>query len=326
MAVDVVEAVERRGATSGGLVTTAQLLAEGCSRSSLARAVASGRVLRIATGVHALEPLPPWPSVLVRDGVPDPAFVTRVLGVLLQVGPRACATGPTAAALRGWGLLVEPREVVHVEVPHGSRAAAPHTATVRQRRDLRAESVRVGPGQEVLVVSAARAVHGCLALPLLQLVVLVDSALRAGDLTVEAIADSVVTLALSGDRARLLRALQLCDAESGSVLESVFRVRLQLAGVSGWQTQRVVRDRRGRYVVRTDVCFEGARLVVELDGSRWHEDRRRDRLLDNALAACGWRVLRYGWDDVVSDHARVLREVREALLPASADRDSVLAC
>ena len=213
-----------------------------------------------------------------------------------------------------------------MEVPHTRAVVSVVGARVRRCRGHATTSVRVAPGQRLAVVPPVRALHGCLRLPLLQLVVVLDSALRAGDLTVGEVAASVRDLPLSRDRARLVRALQLCDPESGSVLETVFRVRLHLAGLTGWQTQRVVVDRQGRYVVRTDVLFEGARLVVELDGAQWHRDRERDRRVDNALAACGWRVLRYGWDDVVGSPAAVLREVREALLPVQAGRDSVRAC
>lgn len=324
--MDVVEAVERGGTHQSGLVTHAQLRAAGISARSLSHAVGSGRVLRVARAVYGLEPLPAWPRIVVLDGVPDRAFVRRVRAVLLQLTAGAGASGLTAAAVRGWGLLVEPRGPIEVEVPRSSRGASPPGSVVHRRRQLEVTSVRVAPGERLACVPAVRVVHGCLGLPLLQLVVVLDSGLRAGDLTVAEVASSVTDLPLSRDRARLLRALQLCDPESGSVLETVFRVRLQLAGITGWETQRVVKDRRGRYVVRTDVCFDGARLVVELDGSRWHADRQRDRLIDNALAACGWRVLRYGWDEVVGRPGHVLREVRDALLPPLAEPDSVVAC
>lgn len=89
---------------------------------------------------------------------------------------------------------------------------------------------------------------------------------------------------------------------------------------------RVVRVRRRVYALeplpplprflatdRVDLCFAAPHLVVEVDGARWHPDPARDQQRDNALAALGWRVLRFAWHDVVHDSARVLATVRAAL-------------
>ncbi len=71
--------------------------------------------------------------------------------------------------------------------------------------------------------------------------------------------------------------------------------------------------------LRVDFCFRAARLVVEVDGARWHPDPRRDRQRDNALTALGWRVLRYAWADVVHEPERVLAEIRAALAAGGPD-------
>ena len=94
------------------------------------------------------------------------------------------------------------------------------------------------------------------------------------------------------------------------MLESVQRVRMLLAGLDGFATQVVL---RAAPVLRVDFCFAAARLVVEVDGARWHRDPARDQSRDNALAALGWRVLRFTWHDVVHDSATVLATVRAAL-------------
>ena len=65
--------------------------------------------------------------------------------------------------------------------------------------------------------------------------------------------------------------------------------------------------------MRVDFCFEGARLVVEVDGARWHRAARRDQDRDNQLAAAGWRVLRFSWHEVVREPDEVLRTLRAAL-------------
>jgi very-short-patch-repair endonuclease len=61
-----------------------------------------------------------------------------------------------------------------------------------------------------------------------------------------------------------------------------------------------------------DFAHPGARVILEVDGRRWHtttqafgDDRRRDRV----AVANGWRVLRYGWQEVVHRPSEVAREV-----------------
>jgi hypothetical protein len=53
-----------------------------------------------------------------------------------------------------------------------------------------------------------------------------------------------------------------------------------------------------------DFVLPQHRLIVEVDGRRWHERRHdmvRDRERDNAAAAAGWQTLRFMWEHVVGD-------------------------
>jgi very-short-patch-repair endonuclease len=149
-------------------------------------------------------------------------------------------------------------------------------------------------------------------LPLVEAVVIADSAVRVGATTVAALAAAASRLTGQAQRAAALRVVALVDPLAESVLESALRTRLREAGVDGFCSQVTVRSPTRR-VLRVDLAFTAARLAVETDGKRWHRDLVKDQRTDNALAACGWRVLRYGWADVVHDHARVVAEVREAL-------------
>jgi very-short-patch-repair endonuclease len=89
-----------------------------------------------------------------------------------------------------------------------------------------------------------------------------------------------------------------------------------LEGLDGFSTQQPLGAENGEPGVRVDFCFRSARLVVEVDGARWHQDVQRDRRRDNALARLGWRVMRFTWADVVHDSTRVVREIRAALAPS----------
>jgi hypothetical protein len=65
-----------------------------------------------------------------------------------------------------------------------------------------------------------------------------------------------------------------------------------------------------------DRCYEQyGRLVVELDGRRYHpdENRDRDRRRDNQAAAAGSPTLRYNWNDVTREACETAAEVYRAL-------------
>lgn len=312
--------VDECGRQQQGLATATQLMAAKVPRASLARARRNGLVVRVRPGVYARSDLLPWPvHVVTGDGV-VPAYVQRVRAVLLSLGVRATAGGRTAACLRGWGLLEEPVREVEVAVPRGRSRVRMAGVRVVQRRRVPRELLVIGAGAGLWVTTAVDTVVSCcLRLPHEQAVVVCDSALRSGQVTLEELREAAARL--RGHRAahRVRRALAGCDPEAGSVLESVLRVRMVAEGLQGFSTQRVVRDASGRWIVRTDFCFDDARLVVEADGAQWHDDSARDRWLDNRLVAAGWRVLRFSWADVVHDPARVLLTLRSALAPGTSD-------
>ena len=82
------------------------------------------------------------------------------------------------------------------------------------------------------------------------------------------------------------------------------------------ELQLRVHDERGGLVARVDFAWPQARLVVEVDGFAYHssrEDVRKDHARAVRLTLLGWRVLRFGWEDVVGRPEHVIAVVREAL-------------
>lgn len=316
--VDVAAVLAVLAAGTQGLASSSELRAAGISRSQLSRALVQGQVLRLRPRVYSTAPLPARPlHVVTHDGV-SPAYVAQVRCVLLSLGPTAAACGRTAAALRGWGMLVEPSRTVEVAVAHGRSHARAEGVRVHRRRQPSVVDWPPLPGlAPVPVTPAVRTVLDCaLTLPLVEAVVVCDSALRSGQVELGDLADALRVLPGTRDARRARRVVALCDPLSGSVLESVFRVRAALAGIEGWVPQRVLCDLPGRHL-RVDFCFPAAGLVVEVDGARWHQDLLRDRARDNLLAALGWRVLRFTWAEVVHQPGTVLDTVGEALAVAT---------
>lgn len=309
--MDVVEVVQRLGGTSQGMVPVSTLIAEGVSRAALSRAKKAGAVFRVAPSVYAVAPLPVRPKHAVTHEGVAPEYVAHVRAALLSLGPKAAACGVTAAVLFGWPVLVEPT-VVHVALAHGRTIKRRPGVRARQRRTLTRSRLRVVQDTDrLLATSSVQTALDCAAeLPLLQGVAVCDSALRSGRVTLEQLTSGAARLPGSPDAETIRRVLSLCDPRSGSVLESVLRVQMCTAGIGGFTTQAVLQPLPE---LRVDFCFPLERLVVEVDGSQWHQDPRVDRARDNTLATLGWRVLRFTWAQVVHESEATLGDICAAL-------------
>jgi very-short-patch-repair endonuclease len=272
--------------------------------------LASRSLTRASRGLYRSGPVPNRGRYLLSGGRCDPGFVAEVRHALLSAGSGARAARRTAAVLWRFDLLVEPT-AVELDLPHGRRAGA----GVRQsRRTGDALVVPVPCCAPVPVSSAVDTVLDCaLGLPLVEAVVLADSALRAGACTVRQLRRAVTARRGTAGVGRLWRVLRWCDPRSESVLESALRVVLCEAGLVPPSTQEPL----GRH--RVDLAWPDLRLAVEADGRRWHDpdDRRdADRRRDNDAARAGWRVLRFTWAEVVHAPQAVVAAVREALAQA----------
>lgn len=167
--------------------------------------------------------------------------------------------------------------------------------------------------------SRATTVARCVAelageLPLDEAVALADSALRQKLIAVSVLV--AVLTAKRGPHPAARRAVAaLLDKRSGSVLESLFRVLVVLAGLPAPVAQHLIEG-----VGRVDFAWLQQRVVVELDGFAFHSDRasyRNDRARMNELERQGWRVLRFTWEDVRGRPEHVIEVLREVLALAA---------
>lgn len=280
----------------GGVARRRDLLRAGVSRRGLLRAIADGAVRELAPHVLALP-----------CGVDDELLRVAAAGLDGVVSHQAAA--------RRWGLeLVEGSEERHVTVER-ARSRRRWRGAVVHRADLRPGELEVRDG--LRVTSVVRTLFDlCRSLPLAEAVAVVDSALRRGRTTTEELVGALADLPRAPGRSLVSRVLAHIDPASGSVLESLLRVLLTLAGLAPPATQHHVRDGAGRLVGRVDFAWPEVRLVVEADGFAFHADRagyRADRRRGNALVLAGWRVLRFSWEDVLSSPDTVVAQVRAAL-------------
>ena len=218
----------------------------------------------------------------------------------------AVFTHLTAAQVRGWWLPAPtpPPHPVHVAVGPGERHP--------QRSDLAV--TRLGRTPEVEVVNGHRlatAAETLLALArdheVLDLVVLADSALRAGHCTL----DQLFATAAQRRRGapRLREVLPLLDRRSESAWESIMRTLHRAAGIEV-EPQYEIYDAQHRFVARADLWVVGTRRIHEYDGEV-HRDlaaHRKDLRRDRRLVETNWQrngytateVLRGGGPSIAS--------------------------
>lgn len=291
----------------------------GLGSQAIHDALRAGHLVRVRRRVYAPGPLPTRARHLVSGGSPDPGYLAHVRAVLMSLGETAMAGGRTAAVLWGFDMLIEPKhlEVVTPESRRSSRSGVSGVLVIR-RRGATALHVEVLGLEPVRMLSAVATVIDCaLSRPLLEAVVIADSALRTHRIDVAELRCEIARYAHHPRGPRLRRVLDLVDPASGSVLESVLRVLLLQHGLVP-ESQVVLTDAAGRFIGRVDFLLRAQRLVIECDGRRWHDPedaRARDRVRDNELERAAWRLVRVTWAEIVHHPERVMALVRDCLEP-----------
>jgi Protein of unknown function (DUF559) len=152
------------------------------------------------------------------------------------------------------------------------------------------------------------------------LLVALDDAVRRGLTSIERMADELDRF---GDRRRGSGTVRrvLARRRGGtptpeSPLETLFDQLIQDYGLPEPVRQWPVVDDTGRVVARVDFAYPAAKLVIEIDGARYHAAAGRweaDLARQNAIGRRDLRILRYTSEALTQRPAAVAREIREAL-------------
>lgn len=115
--------------------------------------------------------------------------------------------------------------------------------------------------------------------------------------------------------ALLHTAVALLNDRSESAPESILRVLIVLAGLPEPTVNRIVTDRFGEFVARTDLVIAELGLVIEYMGDYHRTTKgqwRADMTRRSKLEAEGWRVLELNADDLCDPEELVARILRFA--------------
>lgn len=282
-----------------GLITRAQAFELGMSEGEIRFMTTSGEWILLRRGIYMVAALPRGPQ---QD----------LLAAVMAGGPGTVASHAAAAWL--WGLSETP--ALEVCSPWGGPTGEP--AVVRHRRAVPARDVCVRKG--VPVTKPLPTLLDVAATDPALLETAIDRGVATKLFTVKAVDAELRRKRRKGHRGVAVLEAALRDRDLGrsaSVLESKMLRLLRRAGLP--EPVREFEVLGGRY--RIDFAWPHVLLAVEVDGYADHTSPtafRRDRARRRALTAMGWTIIEYTWDEIVSDPARVAREIAAELLRLSA--------
>lgn len=239
------------------------------------------------------------------------SLVQRARAALLVAPPGAYASHHTAARL--WGAVPPDTDETHISIPgKGTRTVRDGIAAHR------AETTFPPTRRRGVPLSAPVAVFlelATLHLDLVALVVLGDSLVRRAKIPPEVLVDAANRWSGRGARAAR-RAAALFRRGVDSAMESRLRMLIVLAGLPEPEVNWIMRDDRGEWQVRFDLCYPQLKLIIEYDGfhhlrdaAQWSEDLKRREWLERR----GWRIIVINSDAYHQEPRETLARIRQAL-------------
>jgi len=290
----------------GWVVTRAELLRTGLSRTGILELVRNGELIALDRGIF----VPAEVAGRLRQ-LPGGEILISAAAVLSTGGPGAVISHHTAAQLHGLDLLAASSQVtitrppgvgsrsgrpgLHVHVARlparhvGSRLAIPLTTVARTVIDLaRSEDFRGG-------------------------VVVADSALHKQLVTKAQFEKVMAELPRSRGIERARQVIEFADGRSESVLESIARVAFRDCGLPAPDLQ--VQISADEFMARVDFCWPEFRTIVEVDGAMKYDDRTaamRQLRRDSRLRRAGFEVEHFGWREITETPDQVAATIRIA--------------
>lgn len=250
--------------------------------------------------------IPPHPGVYIVGHASSP--LAYECAAILACGPRALLSHRTAARL--WRLPTRPEDEIQVTVV-GRRQRSPGGVRVHLLKELPRQELRRHAGLPIT----------CPSLTLLDLAGVVGVDELASALNEARVQRLVTTAQLEATLdhhpkrrgARVLR--EVLDVERGPQITRSEAERRALKLMRAHDIEPDETDYPiGPY--RVDFLFRPERLIVEVDGYRYHGTPHRfvtDRRRTAALGAMGYQVHPLTWSDITVRAAATMRDLRLAL-------------
>jgi very-short-patch-repair endonuclease len=254
-----------------------------------------GHGVRVPSGLSGrpamLAELEAWQPLLPASAVWTGLTAAEVHGLWMPTVPSG--TPLFAAAGRVAGEVVPVRRRLALS-RHSSSPVA-----------LQVDGVRVAPVADC-IVAAARF------LPVLDLVVLIDSALQLGRCTWSDLAAAAAERRHGAPATRA--ALPLTDGRSESAWETLLRLLHVVCGITV-EPQVELFDEYGAFIARADLRVSGTRLLQEYDGAQHRDaaEQRKDLRRARRIADIGGVRRGYVAPDLLQHAHVVLRAADEAL-------------
>ena len=276
-------------ATQDGVFARSQARSEGWSDGRQRRMVRSGLWVPVTSQV-----------LRHRDVVEGPW--QRARAVWLTGG--MVVSHDTAGQL--WGLITS-------NGLHGTSLSSRRTtAVITHRADLPSADTIEVDGMRVTTPPRTVADLLCTLEPPASVAMACD-ALRQGILTTADLRRAADSASGRHGAARARFVARTCAGRPYSVLEWHFHRRVGELG-PGWQFNTPVHVSEGK-IGDVDALHERTKTVVELDGQQFHGPERfqSDRTRDQRLAAAGYVVLRFTWDDLTERPDDVIERIRRTM-------------
>ena len=256
----------------------------------LVRAVRDGTLVRDRRGRYAL------PSA--QHGVRTASSIAGVL------------SHRSAAQYWGWAQKAADG-LPEVTVPRNRRVdRALRRTLIPHWSDLPDDAVVKG-----VVTSPLRTLVDCMRnLPIDEATSIVDSALRAGDIT-EAELLELARGTRGRGRARIIAVAERATGKAANVFESVLRAQADLVPGLNVVAQLPIRISK-RLLLHPDLVDVENKIIIEAEGFEWHgksAQLTRDCRRYNTFTLLGWQVIRVSWAMVMFNAAYVQRVLRAAV-------------
>lgn len=234
----------------------------------------------------------------------------RARAALLNAPPGAVVAGHTAARL--WGGVVPLAPAVRLVLRTGRTRAQGidgRRGAATTTHDLRGKSV-LSPAATFCDLGPD--------LDLLDLVILGDSLIKAGAVTVTELRDAAEAVPMRAQhRARTRCAAYLVRGGVDSPMETRLRLLIVLAGLPEPVVNHVEYRDDGTWLRRFDLAYPEAKLAIEYDGRQHAESTRQwehDVARREALDADGWRLVVVLAKDIYTAPAKTLYRIRKAMV------------